>query len=92
MKREERWARVRGLDGTGNETCNRCGQAVLYFKADFDCTGTLMPAQGTARTADVQPTEVTQTVKTDIYSCLEHAGEFAFAAAYTVVAGPTGAV
>ncbi|MFD8335653.1 hypothetical protein ACFV42_23780 [Streptomyces solisilvae] len=80
------WAHVRLVDpaATPRRRCNRCGtDAILQFKADFRRIGYLLTPEEEV---------VTQEVTNDVYSCSRHAGELAFAAAYAVVAGPTGAV
>lgn len=88
------WAHVRLVDPDGrpDAECNRCGAgAILQFKADYDVTGIVFPAEGATLATDV-PEVSTETVPVDIYACRDHAGELAFAAAYAVAAGPTGAV
>mgnify|MGYP001112282157 CR=1 FL=1 len=81
------WALVRLVDPDA-PGCNRCkGPALLEFNADFRRTGIVIP-QNADEVPQVQETEV----KTPIFACKEHAGELAFAAAYTVATGPTGAV
>ncbi|AEM88941.1 hypothetical protein [Streptomyces violaceusniger] len=89
------WARVRAVDPavTPRKSCNRCGSdAILHFKADFDRTSFALPREEEDPTGDAEPIEVRQRVENDIFSCLGHAGDLAFAAAYTVMAGPAGAV
>lgn len=83
------WASVRLIDPDAQHPgCNRCGgKPLLEFNADYAVNGVSMPEDD-----DEEPEVKTMENKVTMYACQEHAGELAFAAAYTVTAGPTGAV